>query len=226
MKHHYITPLFITTIILLLSACSTVNQDALSKPVAKKNGFINHFTAPYYQVNTTEDIEDVVVYLPKETTTVRLRMEVANLEDVIYMKLVTEDDLVIDKILRRVEDIKNLGYEQDGYMYEPSIEKDKITLQVYVPSAYLYHGTYKPKLILSFKRNSRSVQQNVNLYFSKKIYNIKQNAKKEEAPIYLNLSEYCQEFKDVNGDFFKQLSLLNENRVDMDMIKDIETSCK
>ena len=226
MIRQYITLLFLTITLAIVSGCSSTNQNALAKPVAIKSGFINHFTAPYYQINTTEDIEDVVAYLPKETTAVRLNMKISNLEDIIYMKLVTEDDFVMDKILRRVDDIKKLGYKQDGYSYEPSMQKDHVILQVYVPSIYLYNGVYKPKLVLSFKRNSRSVQQNVNLYFSKKVYTVTQDKIQHEKPLYLNISDYCKEFKEINGDFFTQLTDVNEERIDRDTIKDIENSCK
>ena len=68
--------------------------------------------------------------------------------------------------------MKQLGYEQDGFMYEPSVEKNVVTLQIYVPSIYIYNGAFKPKLVFSFKRNARSVQESVNMYFLRDIYTV------------------------------------------------------
>jgi len=211
----------------LLLGCSSKEVGPLDKKVAIEKGFTNHYTKPYYEVHTSQDIEDVAVYLPKDTTTLRLKMKVSNLEDIIYMKIVTEDGYEIDKILRRVSDMKELGYEQDGYMYEPSVEKNVVTLQLFVPSIYIYNGAYKPKLIFSFKRNSRSVQEKINLYLARLTYSVtNENAKNQEAAHYMTLSDYCASKKTVNEDFFKQIVTVNENRIDLETIKDIESSCR
>lgn len=206
-------------------ACSTKTEYSLDKPVGQPSGFINHYDKPYYEVYTDQDIEDIAVYLPKSTTTVRLKMKVSNLEDVIYMKLLTSDNYEIDKILRRVENIKDLGYEQDGYMYEPSVEKNVVTLQIYVPSIYLYNGVYKPKLVFSFKRNSRSVQEKVQLAFVKHVYSIS-NEDSVENPKYSILSDYCAASNKASEDFFNQIVKVNENRIYLETIKDIENSCR
>lgn len=213
------------TIALFSVGCSTKNPYSLDKKVAHERGFINYFDKPYYEVHTDQGIEDLAVYMPKDTTTVRLKMKVSNIEDVIYMKLVTEDGYEIDKILRRVEDIKDLGYEQDGYMYEPSVEKNVVTLQIYVPSVYIYNGIYKPKLIFSFKRNSRSIQERVQLAFVKHIYSVS-NEDSEENPKYWTLSDYCAASNKADKEFFEQIVKVSENRIGLDTIKDIENSCK
>ncbi len=216
-----------TATMFMILGCSTVPVDVLSKDVALNDGYVNHFDKPYYEITTSEDIEDVAMYLPKDTMTIRLKLKVSNLEDIIYMKLVTEDGYEIDKILRRVEDIATLGYEQDGYMYEPSIEKNVVTLQIYVPSIYLYNGSYNPQLIFSFKRNSRSIQESVQFYFMKQLYLVsKENDKKEERPSYSNLSDYCQSSNKANSEFFIQMQKVNDNRIDLETIKDIESSCR
>ena len=221
--------IFLNTLVavsaVLFVGCSTKAEYSLDKPVAKQSGFVNHYDKPYYEIFTRADVEDVAVYLPKDTTTIRLKMKVSNLEDVIYMKLVTDDMYEIDKILRRVENIKDLGYEQDGYMYEPSIEKNIVTLQIYVPSIYLYNGIYKPRLIFSFKRNSRSVQEKVQLAFVKHIYSVS-NEDSVENPIYSTLSDYCEASHKASEDFFNQIVKVNENRIYLDTIKDIENSCR
>ncbi|MCW8838787.1 MAG: hypothetical protein OQK11_08810 [Thiovulaceae bacterium] len=224
MKKIFLNIVLIITTTLFIG-CSTKSEYSLDKPVAKQEGFINYFEKPYYEVFTEQDVEDVAIYLPKDTTTVRLKMKVSNLEDVIYMKLITDDGYEIDKILRRVENMKDLGYEQDGYMYEPSIEKNVVTLQVYVPSIYLYNGVYKPKLIFSFKRNSRSVQEKVKLAFVKHVYSVS-NKNAQENPLYSTLSEYCKASNKVSDDFFNQIVKVNENRIYLETIKDIENSCK
>lgn len=215
------------SVLLLITGCSTVSESSLKENVGKKDNFINHYNKPYFEVTTSEDIEDVVVYLPKSTTTVRLKMKVSNLEDIIYMKLVTEDGYEIDKVLRRVEDIKSLGYEQDGYMYEPSVEKNVVTLQLYIPNIYLYNGVYKPTLVFSFKRNARSVQEIVKLYFAKQMYTVStDNNLSEEKPAYMTLSDYCEKSNRAGDDFFTQINRVNENRIDLDLIKEIESSCR
>ena len=211
----------------ILIGCSTQEISPLDNDVAITKDYINHFDKPYYEVQTNQDIEEVAVYLPKDTTTLRLKMKVSNLEDIIYMKLVTEDGYEIDKILRRVSEMQQLGYEQDGYMYEPSVEKNVVTLQIFVPSIYIYNGVYKPKLIFSFKRNSRSVQEKVQLYLARQIYSVtSENAQEQEAPLYTTLSEYCAAKKEMNTEFFVQTSQINDNRIDIETIKDIESSCK
>jgi len=206
--------------------CASKNAIYLDEDVAVEKGYINHYTSPYYEVNTGKDIEDLIVYMPKNTTTMRIKMQVANLEDIIYMKLVTEDGYEIDKILRRVGDIKELGYEQDGYMYEPSIEKNVVTLQVYVPSIYIFKGAYKPKLIFSFKRNSRSVQESVQFYFLRDVYSVGKDANGNESPKYSTLEELCKETKKADEEFFTQIVQVNENRIDLETIKDIQNLCK
>ena len=215
--------------LLVLSGCSTTAfnaNDELSKPVAKTDGYVNHFQKEVFEVYTSEDIEDVALYLPKDTTTVRLKMSVANIEDVIYMKLVDDSGFAVDKILRRVEDIAELGLEQDGFMYEPSVEKNIVTLQIYVPSVYLYANIYKPKLVFSFKRNSRSVQESVNLYLMKERYSVNsKNDKKHEKPFYSDVKDYCSNGNIINDDFKTQLDRVNTNRADSEFLTEIRILC-
>ncbi len=217
--------IFLALSALIFTGCGSKTENLLDIKVANKSDFINYYDKPYYEVFTKQGIEDLAIYLPKDTTTIRLKMKVSNLEDVIYMKLVSTGAFEIDKVLRRVEDIKDLGYEQDGYMYEPSIEKDYVTLQIYVPSIYLYNGIYKPKLIFSFKRNSRSIQERVQLAFVKHVYTVSEKDSREK-PQYSTISEYCEASNKANEDFFNQLLKVNENRVYLETIKDIENACK
>jgi len=229
MKKSIIKTVIASIVIGLINGCSIIQDDVLNleEDVGNSSEYVNHYDKPYFEITTSEDIEDVVAYLPKETTTVRVKMKISNLEDIIYMKLVTEDGYEIDKILRRVEDIKLLGYKQDGYLYEPSVEKNVVTLQIFVPSIYLLEGIYKPKLVFSFKRNARSVQEVVQFNFAKHIYAItKENELKQEAPAYVTLKDYCSKAQTPNSDFFVQMSNVNENRLDIDTIKDIENLCK
>lgn len=213
--------------LLLLSGCgANVSVDALEQPVGKSNEFVNHFNKDVFEVYTPEDIEDVALYLPKDTTVVRLKMSVSNIEDVIYMKLVDESGFSVDKVLRRVENISALGLEQDGFMYEPSVEKNIVTLQVYVPSIYLYAKSYKPKLIFSFKRNSRSVQESVQLYFMKERYSVSdKNEQKQERPFYSDVKEYCAGGNKINPDFKTQLDRVNSNRADSEFLTEIRILC-
>jgi hypothetical protein len=215
----FITALFV---MLVSSGCSTKTQSELGVKVAKKE-FINHFTSDVYTVYTSEDLQSVVVYLPKDTTTVRIKMKVANLEDVVYMKLVDESPFNIDKILRRVDDINKLGLEQDGYMFEPSVEKDIVTLQIYVPSIYLYDSKYQPKLVYAYKRDLRVLQDKVNFSFLRKKYSVVEKDSKE-YPRYTNIKEYCKDNK-ISKEYFDQLDQVNTIRVDEEFIKELREQC-
>ncbi len=213
--------------LLFLSGCGAkVTVDELAQPVGKNDNFINHFNKDIFEVYTPEDIEDVVLYLPKDTTVVRVKMSVSNIEDVIYMKLVDESGFAIDKVLRRVENITDLGLKQDGFMYEPSVEKNIVTLQIYVPSIYLYEKIYKPKLIFSFKRNSRSVQESVNLYLMKERYSVNdKNKKRHEKPFYSDVKDYCRAGNKINPDFKTELDRVNTNRADSEFLTEIRILC-
>jgi hypothetical protein len=215
--------------LIFLSGCSTkvfVKKDELAPKVGLSKEYKNSFTKDVFDIFTSEDIEDVSVYLPKDSMTVRIFMRVANIEDVIYMKLVDDSAFEVDKVLRRVEDISKLGLKQDGYVYEPSVLKNVVTLQLYIPSIYLYENLYKPKLIFSFKRNSRSVQEKVNLYFMKhKLSVIQDKESGYEKPFYSNIKEYCKKGNKLDGDFISQIDKVNTNRIDTEFLEEIKILC-
>jgi len=207
----------------VMAGCSATSyQGELGKDVAKTE-FTNHYNTPAYVVHTSEDVENVVVYLPKDTTVVRLKMKVANLEDIVYMKLVDESPFAIDKVLRRVENIDQLGLGQDGYMYEPSVEKNIITLQVFVPAVYLYKSAYKPKLVYAYKRNARVLQDSVELTFLKKRYYV-YHKEGMEYPAYGDVAKYCEN-NSMEKEYFDQLFEVNTNRVDEEFIKELRALC-
>ena len=215
--------------LMFLDGCSTkvfVKEDELAPKIGMVKNYKNSFTKEVFEVFTSEDIEDVAVYLPKDTTTVRIFMNVSNIEDVIYMKLVDDGAFSIDKVLRRVEDINKLGLKQDGYVYEPSVLKNIVTLQLHIPSIYLYENLYKPKLIFSFKRNSRSVQEKVNLYFMKHKLSVSQkNEKGYEKPFYSNVKDYCKNGNKLDSEFISQIDKVNTNRVDIEFLEEIKILC-
>ena len=91
-------------------------------------------------------------------------------------------------------------------------------------------------MIFSFKRNARSIQESINLYFLREIYTVstvvipaenpEENNATIEQPVYMTLSDLCESSIKVDDDFFTQIVKVNENRIDIETIKDIENSCK
>ena len=207
----------------LLSGCSSTSYNQELVQNVGKTEFVTHYTTPTFTIHTSEDVESVVAYLPEDTTTIRIKMKVANLEDIVYMKLVDESSFSIDKVLRRVDDMQKLGLEQDGYMYEPSVEKNIITMQVFVPSVYLYNSKYQPKLVYAYKRNSRVLQDSIKLTFLKKRYSI-HHENHMEYPSYTNVEEYCKN-NTISKEYFDQLFELNTNRVDEEFVKELRALC-
>jgi hypothetical protein len=201
-------------------------EDLLIKKVANVNGAKNSFSQDVFKMFLTDDIEDVAVYLPKDTMTLRLMLEVANIEDVVYMKLIDDSGFSIDKVLRRVDDINKLGLNQDGYVYEPSILKNIVTLQLYIPSIYLYKNIYKPKLVFSFKRNARSIQESINFAFMKERLSVIEDKNGFEKPFYSNVKEYCKHHNKIDAPFNAQLQQINTQRVDEDFITELRSLCK
>jgi len=228
MKNIIIKSLLVS-ILFLLNGCSTKifqEVDKLQQPVANIKNATNHFTSNTYDLFLNEDIEDVSVYLPKNTTTLRVMIEIANIEDVVYMKLIDDSSFSIDKVLRRVENIDKLGYEQDGYVYEPSVLKNIIVLQLYVPSIYLYNNLYKPKLVFAFKRNSRTIQEKMNFYLIKQRLSSVVKDEKYEVPFYSNVKEYCDHNNTLENSFSVELSEVNEERVDEEFVTELKRLCK
>jgi hypothetical protein len=180
-----------------------------------------------FNVYLTEDVEDAVVYLPKENTTVRLEINIANIEDVLYMKLTDESEFNINKLIRRVSDINLLEPTQDGFMFEPSVKKDTIILQVYVPSVYTYKGSYEPTLTFSFKRSQRAVIEKIRLYFIKQKYFVTTNEDDQEVPDYGDLKTYCEKTQlGAPKSFQEQIDKLNQNRVAPEFITKLKGICQ
>jgi hypothetical protein len=200
----------------------------LDKAVAQNDKPVrNLFNDRVLSVDVPEDIEDLSIYLPKKSTTVRLKLNIANIEDVLYMKLTDESDFNVNKLLKRVSDIEELGLEQDGFMFEPSVQKDVIILQIYVPSIYLYDNSYEPMLTFSFKRSSRAVQEKIKFYFVRQYYYVTNNEEDQEVPAYGNLAEYCEKVElGAPQEFTNELEKLNQNRVGEEFRTKLQGICQ
>ena len=111
--------------ILFFTACSGKKDvdNRLNKSIVVQDNYINHFKEDYLVIDLSEDIEELITHLPKANINVRIRLHIANIEDVLYVKLIDNSEFAINKLIRRVSDIAFLSKGIDGFIYEPSIEK-------------------------------------------------------------------------------------------------------
>ncbi len=205
-------------IVVFFSACISPNLlkfGELDNDVANQDKIINNFDGETLIVDVTSDIETLSVVVPKDNMTVIVKLAVANIEDVLYMNIVDSSKFKINKLIRRVSSLEELEKNQDGWVFEPSVEKGIVTLQLYLPELYLYTSKYSPKLLFSFKRSSRSVQDSIQFHFIRQNYYTIHNDDGYEMPQYGTLSEYCVETENgLSETFTTQIEQLNENRVD------------
>jgi len=215
---------------ILFSGCFSANLnilkvDELDKKVASEKG-INNFKGNILDLTVEPNVENVFVVLPKEDMTVRVKIKIANIEDVLYMNIIDDSDFKINKILKRVSNLDELSLNQDGWMFEPSIEKGVITLQLYLPAIYLYSTKYNPKLLFSYKRSSRAVQDSIQFHFIREQYYPSQDKDGHEIPVYTDLADYCQTTgKDVSPTYLEQIDRLNSNRVDQNLKDKLRGLC-
>jgi len=216
---------------IVFSACGVSTNflrfGELDNDVANKGKIINNFDKDILTVETHEDTESMSIILPKDNMTVRFRIKVANIEDVLYMNIVDEGEFNINKLIRRVSDLQELDLNQDGWMFEPSVEKGIITLQLYIPEIYMYNRQYNPKLVFSYKRNSRALQDSIDLHFIKDRYYPSKDKDGYEIPKYGDLKEYCDATNNGLSDtFIQELDKLNQNRVDKKTIQNLRELCQ
>jgi len=199
--------------ILFFTACSGKKDvdNRLNKSIIVKDNYINHFKEDYLVIDLSEDIEELITYLPKANINVRIRLHIANIEDVLYVKLIDDSEFAINKLIRRVADIAFLSKGIDGFIYEPSIEKNILILQLYIPHIYMYNGSYKPKLLLSYKRNSRAVQESIQLNFAYQNYEV-QNNDDEQTPSYLDVKTFCENGNNIEPRFLEDIDRLSKQR--------------
>lgn len=214
---------------IFLSGCFSSNLlkfGELDKDVANKGTIINHFEGSILDVEVKEDTEAMNILLPKENLTVRLKVKVTNIEDVLYMNIVDKSDFKINKILKRVASLEQLELTQDGWMFEPSIEKGVVTVQLYMPAIYLYKSTYQSNLLFSYKRSGRSIQESIGLNFSKQYYFPTKDENGYEEPAFDTLKEYCATTGNGVGDeYLSQINRLNPNRIKPELRKTLQGIC-
>lgn len=218
--------------IVIFSGCFSVSTNLLrfgelDNDVANQEEIVNNFEGTILKVETSPDTENLSVILPKDNMTVRVRVKVANIEDVLYMNIVSNDEFKIDKIIRRVSSLDELDLDQDGWIFEPSVEKGVVTLQLYLPSIYLYSSQYNPTLLFAYKRNSRSMQESIKFNFIRQYYFPTHDEDGKEIAAYGGLEKYCLEGgKNLGEEFNLQIENLNNNRVEQELKTKLEGICE
>jgi len=216
--------LTILMILFIFTGCSTKIIDTrLNDSVATKS-FVNHFPGDVLTIETSPDTEEVLVLLPKSDLKVRIKMNITNLEDVLYIKLVDESGFNIDKILRRVNR-EQIDMNSDAYMVDQKDEKDIVTVQIYVPHIYLYNNKYRPKLLYSYKRNGRSIQEEIKLNFLYKNYHVVQ-MDDLEITTYSNVKEFCKAENEIEPKFKEDINRLSKHRDLEDIKSELQALCQ
>ncbi|MCK5294089.1 MAG: hypothetical protein KAJ49_05505 [Arcobacteraceae bacterium] len=201
--------------------------DELGDDVANQGKIIDNLSGSILTVYTSSDTESMSMVLPKDDLTIRIKIEIPNVEDILYMNIVSTDDFKINKLLRRVSTLNELSTNQDGWTFEPSVEKDVVILQLYLPSIYLYTTQFRPTLNFSYKRSARSLQESIKFNFIKQSYYATHNEDGYEVPKYGNLDEYCAETDNVVSEtFLNQIELLNKNRISDDTKDKLRGICQ
>ena len=217
-------------IALFFSACVSTNLlrfGELDNDVANQGEIINNFNEDILTIEAQEDIETISVILPKDDMTVRVKIKVANIEDVLYMNIVDHSEFNINKLIRRVSDLNELDINQDGWMFEPSIEKGIVTLQLYLPSVYLYNSKFSPQLLFSYKRGSRALQESIQFNFIRQQYYPAHDENGYEIAQFGTLEKYCEGTGDgISENFLNQIDQLNSNRIDEKTINKLKGLCQ
>jgi hypothetical protein len=218
-------------LMILFSGCVSTNINILKfgeldDPVAKKD-IKNNFISKVLHLTASGDTESLTVLMPKDDMTVLLELKIPNIEDVLYINIVDESDFKINKLIRRVSDVMTLDNEQDGWSFEPSVKKGIITLQLWIPQIYLYNGQYNPKLIYSFKRDGRALQDSITLHFVRQKYYPSLDANDQEIGKFGTLKEYCKATGvDVSSTYLQQLGQLNSNRISEEFKTKLREICQ
>ena len=217
-------------IAVLFSGCFSSNVlrfGELDSDVANKGEIINNFEGNILKLDVPEDIERLSILIPKDNLTLRLKIKVANIEDVLYMNITDNSNFAINKLLKRVSNLDELDLQQDGWMFEPSIEKGVITLQLFLPEIYLYNTQYNPKLLFSFKRSSRAVQESIQFNFIKQHYFPSKDDDGYEIAKFDDLKNYCKQTgKGLSEQYLEQIDKLNPNRVNNDLKQTLRGICE
>ena len=220
----------ILTISLFTGCFSTKNiliLDELGDDVANKGKIINNLSGTVLTVYTSSDTENMSIVLPKDDLTMIIKIKVPNVEDILYMNIVSNDDFKINKLVRRVSNLKELDQKQDGWVFEPSVEKDIITLQLYLPSIYLHTTQFRPTLNFSYKRSARSLQDTIQFNFIKQNYYATHDDDGYEVAKYTDWDDYCaQTSNGISESFLEQINLLNTNRISDETTEKLRGICQ
>jgi hypothetical protein len=218
------------TILFAFNACISkkhIDTKELNKVVANKENIVNNYYKDILKLNVNANIETLSVLLPKDNITVRIKITVPNIEDVLYMNLSDNSKFKINKLLKRVSSLNAVDLTQDAWMFEPSTLKDTIILQLYLPAIYLYDTQYNPKLLFSYKRSSRSLQESIQFNFIKQNYFVKTDKKGFEIPDYGDMIESCKyNGNKIDPQFLEQIDKLNKNRVSTQFKQQLQRLCE
>lgn len=220
----------IALVTVFFSGCLSTNLlrfGELDKDTANKDEIINNFEGSVLKLDVPEDIERMTVLVPKDNLTLRLKIKVANIEDVLYMNLVDSSEFAVNKLIKRVSSLNELELNQDGWMFEPSVEKGVIILQLYLPEIYLYNSQYNPNLLFSYKRSSRALQESIQFNFVKQHYFPSKDEDGYEVAKFDDLKVYCEQTgKGVSEEYLDQIEKLNPNRTNDDLKSTLRGICE
>ncbi len=216
--------------VLFFNACISSNLlrfGELDNDTANKGEIINNFQGNILPIEVSTDTESMSIILPKDDMTIQMKIQVANIEDVLYMNLIDKGEFQINKLIRRVSSLDELDDKQDGWVFEPSVEKGVITLQLYLPSIYLYTSQFNPKVLFSYKRSSRSLQEAIQFNFIRQQYYPTKDDDGHEIGKFGNLEKYCEETgNSVSEEFLGQIEQLNKNRATTETIENLKGLCE
>jgi len=202
----------------------------LDSDIANEDNIKNNLQGNILTISTSPDTESMTVVLPKNNLTVRVKVAIPNVEDILYMNIKSLGEFKIDKLVRRVSKLELLDDTQDGWIFEPSVEKNMVTLQLYLPSIYLYKNHFELNLDFAYKRDSRSLRDEIKLNFIKQQYYVIHNEKDNDYqhPMYGDWDEYCEATTNSNIDpkIDQQIKDLNKNRVDEEIVTTLKSICK
>jgi len=205
--------------------------DKLRNNTANTTQITNYLEGNILTISLPEDIENLVSYLPKDNMTVRLRLSIPNIEDVVYISIKADNEFNINKLLIRAnsKDDLDANLNKDMFLFEPSKEQDIVIVQLYMPSVYLYNNLHNLKVEYAYKRDLRVLQDSLNANFIRFRYYVKDIKKYDdieaETPQYTNQKDFCVD-NGLDQTFLDQVNNLNTNRVDKEVISKLKGMCE
>ncbi len=226
-KHIILLVTFIAVFTGCMSTKNLLTTDELGDYVANQGEIKSSLIGSVLEIKTTADTESMSVVLPKDNLTLRIKIAIPNVEDILYMNITTDDDFKLNKLIRRVSNFNELDPNEDGWVFEPSIEKNVVTLQLYLPAIYLYTTQFNPILHFAYKRSARSLQDSIAFHFIKEQYFPTFDKQGHEIAQYADLETYCAKTGNApSQEFLDQIDQLNPNRIDQETKNKLRGICQ